>query len=220
MFKWINGIINRFLRERALSAVRERANFTPKQDEAFRSLLYGRDTLFGGDLACGKTHLAFWSAVIFALDGERRVCGLVSETMSDCRDRFLRYIELLVAMKLGTINESNWTFTFTKRLGGSKIVLVHTDRVQAFGSHEFYFLGFDVLDFMNREAVDWLRQRKRGWENLPGNLFCFLNEMRIPPTGVIAGAKRITATTDDNPHIPEVLLERINDLKQRRAYPE
>lgn len=128
-------------------------NFTPKQDEAFRSMFNHTFTLFGGSRGAGKSRWLRWAMLSWILYQAKVgfpgiIGGLFSSTYTSLKDRQISKISVEFPDWLGTLKENKTlglAFYLNRKYGGGAITLKNLDESSKYKSAEFGIIGIDEL---------------------------------------------------------------------------
>jgi phage terminase large subunit len=149
-------------------------NFTPKQDEAFKSMFKYKYTLYGGARGGGKSRFLRWGMVAWLIYQAKMgfrgiVGGLFSSTYDSLRDRQINKISEEFPSWLGTLLDRKKSlglgFYLDKKFGGGCIALRNLDAISKYKSAEFGIIGVDELTEHTVETFDTLRGSLR-WAGL------------------------------------------------------
>ena len=128
-------------------------DFTPRQDEAFKSMFKHTFTLYGGARGGGKSYWLRWAMLSWILYQAKMgfpgiVGGLFSSTYTNLKDRQISKIASEFPAWLGVLKENKTlglAFYLDKKFGGGALTLRNLDESTKYKSAEFGIIGVDEL---------------------------------------------------------------------------
>lgn len=138
--------------------------FTPRQDEAFKSMFKHTFTLYGGARGGGKSFWLRWGMVAWLMYQAKMglpgiVGGLFCGTYNALKDRQISKISAEFPSWLGTLKETKTlglAFYLDKKFGGGALTLRNLDESTKYKSAEFGIIGVDELTEHNVETFNIL----------------------------------------------------------------
>ncbi len=222
----------------------EITKFTPKQEEAYKSIFDHRYTLFAGSRGPGKSYWLRWAAMSWLLYQAGNglpgiVGGLFSSTYASLKDRQISKIELEFPDWLGELKETKTlglAYYVYDQWGGPVLTLRNLDDPMKYKSSEFGIIAVDELTEHPVETFNVLSGSLR-WPGLKDPRFIaasnpdgignqwvkdyFINHIYPPELQPLSNEFNfVPALPTDNPHLDESYWIMLNSLPEdlKRAW--